>query len=139
MSLTVDALKSAVRERIALFNAGDLSKFADYIAPSCLSHFPGVPTLDAKGFLGLLAAFRHGFPDIHITIERQVAEGDTVITIWTGRGTHKGDLQGMPPTGKPIVLQGVTIDRFQGLAVVEHHEVFDQLSMLQQLGAVPAR
>jgi predicted ester cyclase len=89
--------------------------------------------------MGLLAGFRSAFPDIRMTVESQIAEGDTVVTVWTGRGTHKGDLSGIAPTGRTVDLHGVTLDRFEAGVVIEHREFFDQLGMMQQLGVIPPR
>jgi predicted ester cyclase len=57
---------------------------------------------------------RSAFPDIRITVEDQVAEGDKVATRVTVRGTHRGELEGMPPSGKRIEISAITIDRFSG-------------------------
>lgn len=57
---------------------------------------------------------------------------------WTGRGTHKGELMGVPPTNKEVRVTGISIDRIAGGKIVEHWENFDQLSMMQQLGVIPS-
>jgi SnoaL-like polyketide cyclase len=71
-------------------------------------------------------------------IEDQIAEGDTVVTRWTGTGTHQGDLLGMAPTGKPAKVMGIWIHRLAGGKIVESWNVWDTLGMLQQLGVIPA-
>jgi steroid delta-isomerase-like uncharacterized protein len=86
----------------------------------------------------LITMYRNAFPDIKITIDEQIAEGDTVVTRWTGIGTHRGELFGVPPTGKTIRVQGVLVSRIVNGKVVEENEMYDALGMLQQLGAVPA-
>ena len=139
MALSGDVLKQQVRDRLEAFNAGDSSRFAEFMAPVSTSHFPGMPPLSRDQFLGLLSAMRSGFPDLRVSIDSQVAEGDTVVTTWTFKGTHRGDMQGIPATGKDVTMQGVTIDRFEGRAVVDHREFFDQLGMLQQLGVIPTK
>jgi predicted ester cyclase len=138
MATTGDALKKAVRDRIAVFNDGDLARFGTFMAPASMSYFPGLPPMNYEGFQGLIAGFRSAFPDLEITVDSQVAEGDTVATVWTARGTHQGDLQGIAPTGRTVNLHGVTIDRFEGGGVIEHREFFDQLAFMQQLGVIPA-
>lgn len=138
MATTSETLKKAVRERLDVFNEGDFETFEEFIAPSAMAYFPGQPPLNRDDFRNLLVGFRSAFPDITMTVEDQVAEGDTVVTIWTGRGTHKGPLQDLEATGESITLNGVSIDRFEGEKVIEHREVFDQLGMLQQLGAIPS-
>jgi len=71
-------------------------------------------------------------------IEDQVAEGDTVVTLWTTHGTNTGSLFGMPATNKPATITGITIDHIVGGKIVETWTNFDALGMLQQLGVVPA-
>ncbi len=88
-----------------------------------------------KQFMGV---YLRAFPDADITIEDQLVEGDRVVTRWTGRGTQTVEFMGMPPSGKKVAVPGVQIDRFSGGKIVEEWTLFDQLGMLQQLGAVPA-
>ncbi len=85
----------------------------------------------------MIGMFRAAFPDLNITIDDQVSEGDKVVTRYTFRGTHKGDLMGIAPTGKQVTTIGISIERFVDGKVVERWEVFDQLGMMTQLGVVP--
>jgi predicted ester cyclase len=71
------------------------------------------------------------------TVENLVAEGDKVASHWTLRGTHQGDLMGMPPTGKQVTLTVTEIDRFEAGKCVETWADADMLGFLQQLGALP--
>jgi predicted ester cyclase len=80
----------------------------------------------------LLAAF----PDIHVTIEDQVAEGDKVSTRRTWHGTHQGEYRGIGPTGKRVMWTQISIVRFAGGKVVEDWVVADELGLLEQLGHV---
>jgi steroid delta-isomerase-like uncharacterized protein len=89
---------------------------------------------DVKRFMG---EFRNAFPDFHTTIEDQIAEGDKVVTRWTMRGTHEGEFRGIAPTGNQITVTGIGIFRFSDGKVVESWDNFDQLGMMQQLGAIP--
>jgi steroid delta-isomerase-like uncharacterized protein len=88
-----------------------------------------------KRFIGM---YRAAFPDIQMTIEDMTAEGDRVAVRWTGRGTHTGELMGMPATGKRATVTGILIDRIAGGKIAESWGNFDALGMLQQLGVVPA-
>ena len=74
------------------------------------------------------------FPDLRMTIDDLIAEGDKVVTRWTGRGTHRGDLAGIAPTGKTATVTGIIISRFAGNKLVEDFESFDEVAMLRQLG-----
>jgi len=72
-----------------------------------------------------------------LTIEDIIAEGETVMTRWSCRGTHKGDLRGIAPTGKQINISGVTIARLANGKFVEGWVNWDALGLMQQLGVVP--
>jgi predicted ester cyclase len=80
----------------------------------------------------------NAFPDMHLYVEDAVAEGNKLVTRWSAHGTHKGDLMGIPPTGKEVSIAGIAIDRFENGQSVEHWEIIDQLSLMQQLGVIPA-
>jgi steroid delta-isomerase-like uncharacterized protein len=82
--------------------------------------------------------YRAAFPDLKITVEDQIAEGDKVVTRWTAEGTHDGDLPGLPASGRSSTVTGIGIDRIEGGKIVEAWGNWDTLGMLQQLGAIPA-
>jgi predicted ester cyclase len=63
--------------------------------------------------------YRTAFPDLQVPTEDMIAEVDKVVTRWTARGTHKGDLMGIPPTGKQVTVTGILIGRFEGGTFVE--------------------
>ena len=81
--------------------------------------------------------YRTAFPDLRLTIEDIIAEGETVMTRWSCRGTHKGDLLGIAPTGKQINISGVTITRLEKGKLAEGYVNWDALGLMQQLGVVP--
>lgn len=89
----------------------------------------------AKAFVGMYVS---AFPDVKITIDDLVAEGDKVVTRWTATGRHEGELMGIPATGKQVTVTGIDITRYSGGKIVEHWGEFDQMGMMQQLGVVPA-
>lgn len=82
--------------------------------------------------------YRTAFPDTCFTIEEMIAEGDTVVTRWTARGTHKGDLMGVLPTHKRVTVTGITINRITRGKIAESWDNWDTHGLMQQLGAVPA-
>jgi steroid delta-isomerase-like uncharacterized protein len=88
----------------------------------------------AKQFVKML---HNAIPDIHFMIVDQVAEGDRVVTRWQAQGTHKGELMGMPPTGKQVILTATDIDRIANGKVVECWTTLDGATMMQQMGIVP--
>jgi steroid delta-isomerase-like uncharacterized protein len=105
----------------------------DYIHHDVLS--PDQKGIDAyKQFVYL---YRNAFPDIHFKIEDEVSEEDTVVIRWTVTGTHHGDLPGLPRTGRPISVTGITIARLSDGKFVESWNNWDALGMMQQLGGVP--
>ncbi len=90
---------------------------------------------EAKQYLSMYLA---AFPDMSVTVEDVIAEGDQAVTRWTLRGTHQGEVEEFgPPTGKQIALEGITIHRIEGGKIVEEWERYDNLSVMQQLGLVP--
>ena len=89
---------------------------------------------EAKQFLSSYIA---AFPDMSVSVEDVVAEGDQVVTRWTMRGTHDGEVEEFgPPTGKRVELEGITIHRIEGGKIVEEWERYDNLGVMQQLGLI---
>jgi predicted ester cyclase len=84
-----------------------------------------------------LAGRRLAFPDIQVTVDDQVAEGERVSTRRTWRATHKGAYRGVGPTGKPVTWTQISVVRFSQGRSVEDWAVADELSILQQLGVLP--
>jgi steroid delta-isomerase-like uncharacterized protein len=84
------------------------------------------------------STYLSAFPDLSFTVEDVLADGDKVVSRWTGRGTHQGEIEEFgPPTGKQIEIKGITIHRFEEGKIVEEWERYDILGLLQQLGLVP--
>ncbi len=121
------------------FNQGKYDVIEELVAPTFVNHDP--TTGDTKGPQGtreLIEGYRSAFPDLKLTIEEQVAEGDLVATRWTARGTHKGELMGIAPTGKESTVTGMSIEKITNGKIVESWNNWDTLGMMRQLGAVPA-
>ena len=121
------------------FNQKDASAFEAFFSTHLKDHAlpPGMP----EGFEGrkmFYLSMLSAFPDMHVRLEDVFAEDDKLVTRWSARGTHQGDMMGVPPTGKEISVSGIAIDRFQDGQSVEHWEVFDQVSLMQQLGVIPS-
>jgi len=106
------------------------------MSPGCVVHGLAAGTLDKAGFKQFHAAYRNAFPDVRITVDQTVSDGDMVAVRWSGTGTHKGDGLGFPATNKPAHFGGMTFVRIQNGKLVEGWNVFDQLGMLTQLGVV---
>lgn len=122
------------------WNKGNLSVLDEIVSPDYVNHNPPVPGLPPgpEGLKPVFQAGRAAFPDLHYTIEEQIADGDKVVTRWTSRGTHRGELMGIPATGKQVNITGIHIARIVGGKIVEHWRQSDDLGMLQQLGVVPS-
>lgn len=119
-------------------NEGNLGLAGELLAPDYVLHFPGFPEpVDAETHKQLLAGFRAGFSDWFETVEDVIAEGDRVVIRVTGRGTHDGEFQGIPPTGRSVVAEGVGIGRLAEGRIAETWAAYDALGMMQQLGVIP--
>jgi steroid delta-isomerase-like uncharacterized protein len=97
---------------------------------------PGLPT-GPEGSKQFVQVYLNAFPDVHFTIDDQIAEGDKVVTRWTASGTHKGELAGIPATGKSSTVTGINVERIMNGKIVESWGIFDQFGMMQQLGVIP--
>ena len=93
--------------------------------------------MNGEQYKGLCQAYIAAFPDLHITTDYQLAEGDKVMKIWTANSTHKGAFMGIPATGKPIVIKGIEMFRIADGKIAELWACMDNLGMLQQLGVIP--
>jgi len=117
------------------FNKGNLAIVDELVATDHVNHTDNVH--GPEEYKQFITMYRTAFPDLHMTIEDQIAEGDKVVNRWTSRGTHKGDLMGIPPTGKQTTVTGMYVARIIGGKIVEEWGNFDALGMMQQLGVVP--
>ena len=99
------------------------------------------PDQDVRGLDGarqFVTMYKTAFPDLSATVEDVISEGDNVVTRYTIRGTHQGEIEEFgPPTGRQIALQGITMHRIADGKIVEEWERYDNLSLMQQLGLVP--
>jgi steroid delta-isomerase-like uncharacterized protein len=122
------------------FNSGNLDVVDELISPEFVNHDAArpEPAVGIEAAKASIRGYRDAFPDLRLTIEQQLAEGEYVTTRWTGRGTHQGDLMGMSATGKQATVTGITIDRIVDGRFVESWTNWDTLGLLQQLGVVPS-
>jgi len=91
-------------------------------------------SIDTRGDLKDFKQMYDAFPDMHVTIDDMVAEGDKVAARTTWTGTHKGEFMGIPPTNKKMTFSLIVIDRFAGGKIVEDHGQYDALGLMRQLG-----
>ncbi len=130
-------LKSLNRRWIQAFNERDWRTEQALRTPDFRAYLSGAPEpLDNNAWNGFMTAFTAAFPDARITIDASIADGDTVATRWTLTGTHQGEFQGIPATGKSVEFAGVEYNRVVNGKFAEHRSMFDNLAMLRQLGAM---
>ncbi len=124
------------------WNQGKVAVFDERGASDLVYHDPAWPDVhNLEDYKRYVTQFRSAFPDLHMTIEDMIAEGDRVVVRWTMHGTHTGDIvrlaMHVPATGKQVTVMGITIDRFAGGKVVEIWMNTDTLGFYQQLGLIP--
>ena len=102
-------------------------------------HMPTGEVVDLDGLKGFARTWRESFPDWNSTFEELIAEGDRVAERWTGRGTHRGELQGIPPTGRCVEVPGSVFYRIVGGKIVEFRGQLDMMGLMQQLGVIAAQ
>lgn len=123
-----------------LFTKGDLDAVDRYLDPAFVNHdapFPGAPP-GPEGMRLAADKYRQALPDWHSDVEQLIAEGDIVVEVFTARGTHRGELMGVPGTGNTLTLRGINVFRVKGDRIVERWGRLDQLAVLQQLGLAPS-
>lgn len=122
-----------------VFNQKKRAAIDEFSDPNYVDHTapPGLPA-GIEGQKQLIGMYLTAFPDLHLTVEDMIAEGDKVVSRWSGSGTHQGKFMGIPPTGKQGTVTGIEIIRIAGSKFVEHWMELDALGLLQQLGVVPA-
>jgi len=119
------------------WNQGDLAAMDELFAADHVEHQVGIEP-GREGVKGSIRYLRTAFPDLHLTIESTVADGDRVWTRISATGTHLGPFMGAPATGRPFRIEIIDIVRVVDGRIVEHWGVADRLSVVQQLGIVPA-
>lgn len=127
------------RQLEEVFNKHNPDAVDEFFAPDYVNHNapPGLPG-GRDGLKALVAMYLGAFPDLKVTSDFQLAEGDKVVMRWTATGTHSGELMGIPPTGKRTKTTGISIARVAGGKIVEEWNESDQMDLMQQLGVVPA-
>ncbi len=137
--MSTEANKAVARRYFDEFlNQGKWTIGEGLFASNYLSHFPGVPDpLPSNERTNRSMRLFTAFPDGHFAVEDMVAEGDQVVSRYTFHGTHQGDFQGIPPTGKELIFTGNETHRVVDGRIVEQWSEFDSLGMMRQLGAIP--
>jgi steroid delta-isomerase-like uncharacterized protein len=125
----------------AMFHTRDLSEQSpiyQLFATDFVAHFTSRPRIEGlEAFRQFGSLYVSAFPDVQITVEDLIAEGDKVVMRYSWRGTHQGELLGIPATGKQVVGSGINILRVANGKIAEQWGSPDDLGLLQQLGVVP--
>jgi predicted ester cyclase len=144
MSTAQEASNKATFRRFRdAVNTGDIeviSQTIDEVVESdVLFHAPvPIEATGAQAAKQVWAMLLRGLPDLHLTIEDLIAEGDKVVSRNSVTGTHQGEYRGLPPTGKSVTYNEIFIVRFTGGRIAEIWGVVDVFSQMKQLGVIPA-
>jgi len=137
--MSVEDNKALARRVVTAFNAGDVSMSATMFTDDLEYRLAGYPDVHGREqFTNFVLEIRRSFPDFTFIIEDVVAEGDKVAFRFVATGTHRGTLQGIPPTNKPFAINGLAIAQIVDGKVSKLWEVIDRFDQLRQLGLIPA-
>ncbi len=128
--------KATVRACFENAAQGNYDALGEIVAPDYVLHPEEVR--GAEGPQETVERYRNALGGLRVTIDQQFTGGDYVATRFTIRGTHDGDLMGIPPTGKDVTFTGITISRCEGGRIMEEWELVDTVGLLGQVGALPA-
>jgi predicted ester cyclase len=124
------------------FNEGNLELADQLISPEAINHDPAEPARlralrGPEVFKQTVTMYRSAFPDVRITVDDVIAAVDKVVLRWHSEGTHRGELEGMAPTGARGSVTGISIDLWKDGKIVESWSEWDNLGLARQLGAAP--
>ncbi len=138
--MSVEKHKLLIRRYIEeIVNTGAVDRIAEFISPDYVEVHDNVRhEIGIEGAIAHVSGVREVYPDLHVTIERQIAEGAWVASVITARGTHQGAWAGIAPTGKTLVYTGVNVDRVVDGLIVEHGGAANMLGPLLDAGAIRA-
>lgn len=120
-----------------LWNDKDASQIEEIVSKKCVLQVGDREFRGQKGYRQFFETYTGAFPDLSIQINDLIAENYYVVTSYTARGQHTGQLMGIEPTGKQVKVNGVNIARYQDGKLVESQNLFNEMSLLQQVGAMP--
>ncbi len=138
MTAKITDNKRIVREYIEkVVNTGDVELMPNYVSPDYTEVFQGKSyPMGIEGAKQHDLGVRQTYPDLHITIDKQIAEGEWVVTCYTMTGTHLGEWMEIKPTGKKVVTTGVNVDRVIDGKIVEHGGAANLLHSMLDIGAI---
>lgn len=132
--MSAETNKATVRRYYEeVLNQHNLTIVDELIAPDFKSYTRS-GAVDLQHYVEAVGRSHQAFPDLQVTIEAQIAEGDMVATRWSAKGTHQGIFVGIQPTGKEITITAMHFHRLVDGKITEHWEQFDFAGVVQQLG-----
>jgi steroid delta-isomerase-like uncharacterized protein len=130
--------KQLIRQYFEAYDQQDTERIEQLVSSSNYSfHISGIPPMDRNGTRQFYAVAWGAFPDLHHNIEDIVAVGDKVAVRYNIIGTHKGEFQGIPPTGKEVSFSAMDFIILVDGKVAEEWEIADTMGLMQQIGAIP--
>jgi len=134
--MSIEENKALVGQFFDAVNAGDLDALDQYVSADFIEHeaFPGLPTKGPEAPKAAIGLFRGAFPNLHMTSDEILADGDKVVVRGTMSGTHQGEFMGIPPTNNSFKVQFIDIIEMRDGKATAHWGVTDQAAMMQQLG-----
>ena len=136
--MNIDENKKIVRRYIEeAVNTGNVENLDKIISPDYIETLdPSKKVLGVEGARQHIMGVRQTFPDLHLTVEKQISEGDWVVTCITARATHQGEWLGIKPTGKKVEITGVNVDKIVNGKIVEHGGAANMFEALLNIGAI---
>ncbi len=136
--MSLENNKLIVRKYIEeVINTGNVDKIGNYISPDYTEVFEGKRyEMGINGAKEHIKGVRTTYKDLHLTIEKQIAEGDWVVTCITAKGIHNDTWLGIKPTGKLVLFTGVNVDKVRDGKIVEHGGAANMLNPLLEIGAI---
>ena len=132
--------KSAMRRIYEeVWNQGKFGVLDEVVSTDYVGHLPTPPSAPSgrEGLRWLIQMYRTAFPDIHVQVDDQIADGEKVLNRVTIQGTHQGQFMGIAPTNKKVKVGALVVTRFKDGQNVEGWAELDRLGLMQQLGVVP--
>ena len=140
--MSAEENKALTRRSWEIVTEGNLDTLEDALAEvyadDIVLHEPDEDVRGVEGLKQFVTMIRSAIPDLRITLEEDIAEGDKVVSRWSAQGTHQGELMGIAPKGNQVMITGITIHRIEEGKIVEEWENWDALGLMQQIGAIPS-
>jgi predicted ester cyclase len=135
--MSKESTQAALGKFAEAVNTGKFELFDEVVAPECIDHdLTEGQVRGPAGYRSFFSGMRTAFPDLNVAAETVVQDGDSLAFAYTL--THNGPLGKIPPTGKKVKIRGVQISKFKDAKMVERWGSSDELTLLKQIGVIPA-